>query len=106
MNDFARKRRHLLPVTRLFGHVVESTNDVAQQQFILQVHLIIVLGEQLVFRRLAVLAHHDDRRLKRCKRRQNEIQQDEGIRIEIGVAKDVDQHPHSHDGSKEKNERP
>src|SRR5438874_91658 len=47
-----------------------------------QVHLIVVLRSQTVARLGTVLTHHDNRRLHRRETGQNQIEQNEWIRIE------------------------
>src|SRR5262245_42956028 len=57
-----------------------AAQDRLDAELVLQVHLEVVLGEELVFGRLAVLAHHDDRRLQRRHRRQAQVEED--VRID------------------------
>ena len=61
-----------------------------------QVHRIVVLGGQPILRRLAVLAHHDHRRLDRRQGREQQVQEDEGIGVEgqvQGLERQVQRHP-------------
>ena len=63
-----------------------------------QVHLIVEPRRDPVLRRLAVLAHHDDRRLDRREHRQHQVEKYVGIGVERMDAEGledaaVDQHP-------------
>src|SRR6266849_2211471 len=58
--------------------------------------------------RLAVLAHHDDRRLDRRERREHKVEKNEGVRVE-GMPREqprIDQHPDHEDGAEQPDERP
>src|SRR5262245_58424353 len=74
--------------------------------FGLGVHVVVVLRVEAIAGGLAVLAHHDDRRLQRRKARQDEIQQNERVRIEPLVHPRVDQHPQADPCDREADERP
>src|SRR5438309_5946035 len=43
-----------------FGEFIQPADHVAQEQFVLQVHLIIEISPQPILLRLAVLRHHND----------------------------------------------
>src|SRR5438874_73568 len=67
-----------------------------------QVHLIVVLRSQTVARLGTVLTHHDNRRLHRRETGQNQIEQNEWIRIERsgGEQSDVRSDPHKDNSAK------
>ena len=82
--------------------------QVADFQLRLQVHAIVVERALAVLLLLAALAHHDDGRLDGGQTRQDQIEQDERIRVEgfLVAAPDVDGHPDDkHDGEGDQ-ERP
>src|SRR4030095_10664802 len=68
-----------LTMRLLLRQFVQPPNDVAQEQFVLEVDLIIEVRAQAVFIRLPILRHHDDRRLQRGDHGQKQIQQNECI---------------------------
>ena len=53
----------------------------------LQIGFIIILSLNPISSTLSVLAHHDDRRLQGGKRRQDQVQQDEGVGVGLGAAR-------------------
>ena len=59
-----------------------SGEDVAQEQLVLEVYLVIEIRPQPVLMRLPVLRHHDDRRLQRGEHVQSRAEQQIWIRIE------------------------
>src|SRR5262249_15002426 len=80
--------------------------DGLDAELVLQVHLKVVLCEQLVLRRLPVLAHHDDRRLQRRDRRQAQVEQDVRIDVPGDLVDGVDAHPEPHDPHEDEDEAP
>lgn len=78
-------------------------------QFGLQVHLIVVGGGLAVLFGLAVLRHHDDRRLERGQHRQDQVEQDEGVGVRHRIAEyedRVEQHPGKDQQEEEDDEGP
>ena len=73
--------QHVLHVADLVGQQVQLAGQALNLRFGAAIHFEIEFAAQAVFRVLAVLAHHDDRRLDGRQHRQEKIEQDEGIRI-------------------------
>src|SRR4029453_19215996 len=71
----------ILEVTEFIGQMVELARKTLDLCFRATVHVKIEFTAQAILRVLAVLAHHDDRRLNRGEHRQKEIEQNERIRI-------------------------
>lgn len=65
-------------------------------------------GLVLIPRGLTVLAHHDDGRLKRGDEREDEVEQDKRLGVEVirDKRQNVDQHPNDQEARKDDDERP
>src|SRR2546427_12977081 len=80
-------RRHLSAAskTRLlalsFRDLVQTPNDIAQKEFVLEIHLIIEVRPQPIFLCLPILRHHDDGRLQREDHIERKVEQNVGKRI-------------------------
>jgi hypothetical protein len=64
------------------AHLVELFVQRHDFDLCLEVNLVVMRCVDAVARALAVLRHHDDRRLQRCDHRQNEVEEDERVRVE------------------------
>ena len=75
--------------------MIDFLVELADFEFGLQVHLVVVNGSLAVAFFLAVLAHHDDRGLYRRQCREHQVEQNEGVGVEgFGEDRhDVDRHP-------------
>jgi hypothetical protein len=82
--------------------------EVTDLQFRFQVHFVIVLGAQTVPGLRPILAHHDDWRLNRGQAGENQIQEDERIRIKTAVEKKhgIEDDPANQNGRKTEDEFP
>ena len=61
--------------------VIQLVMEMANFKLCFEIDLVIIPRTQSVFRLLAILAHHDDRRLERSQTGEQQVQQDERIRI-------------------------
>ena len=59
----------------------EFTGEALNFRFGSSIHLVVELASQAILRVLAVLAHHDHRRLERGNHREKQIEQNEGVGI-------------------------
>src|SRR5947207_2591141 len=66
----------------LLAQVIELLVQADDFEFSFEVDFIIVRGVEAILRGLPVLRHHDDGRLQRSEHREEEVKQDEGIRVE------------------------
>ena len=64
------------------SNLIQSAQHFGQEQLVFQVHSVIEIGPEPVFFALAILRHHDDRRLQAGDHAEDEIEQDVGERIE------------------------
>ncbi len=71
-----------------------------------QVHLVVAACLDAIARVLPVLAHHDYRRLQGGDTRQDQVQEDVRIGIELVLLIAVDGHPRQHAGEKNADEPP
>src|SRR6266446_6941730 len=71
----------VLHVVHLFPQQMELPRQTLNFRFRTPIHGVIQFAPHAVFPVLPVLTHHDHRRLDRSKQRQNQIQQNKGIRI-------------------------
>jgi hypothetical protein len=92
---------------------VEGVNFVVQArdfEFGAEIHLVVVAGLDPILRALAVLAHHDDRRLESRQHREEQVEQNIGIGIErpAPVSEDlrIEQNPAQQHRRKAQDERP
>ncbi len=75
--------------------------------FRFQVDFVIVFRTAAVFFLLAVLAHHDQRRLDCRHTGKHKVEQDKGVRVKrIGSHNNIDSHPEQQHADEGKNERP
>src|SRR5438309_7465634 len=103
MVDLVRSRRYssrgancALLALSLFDFV-QTPNDVAQQQFVLEVYLIIQVRAKPIFMRLPILRHHDNRRLQCGEHVERRAKQQKRIWIESSAQKQptVHEYPES-----------
>src|SRR5438874_7037904 len=88
-----RQRQHLSRedtclYTLLAGlllELVQPMNDVAQEELVLEVQLIIEISSESIFLRLPVLRHDDDWRLETDDHSQDKVQEHVRVRIESVV---------------------
>ena len=78
--------QHVIQVAKLVGHQVQLAGEVLDFRFGTAVHVEVQLAAQTVLLVLAILAHHDDRRLDGGQHRQEKIEQDKGVRIPRSAA--------------------
>src|SRR5271170_2109185 len=71
----------VVDVAELFGYEVELAGEVLDLRFGAAVYVEVQLAADAVFLVLTVLAHHDDRGLDGGEHGQEEVEQDEGIRV-------------------------
>src|ERR1035438_1680264 len=73
--------QHVFHIANLFSKQIQLARQSLNLKLGSSVDGVIKLAAQTVLRVLAVLAHHDDRRLHRSQHRQKQIEQDKRIRI-------------------------
>ena len=75
-------------VSELIVQHIQLVRDVLNFSLRAAINLVVQLAANAIFQVLPILAHHDDRRLNRGQHRQEQIQQDEWIRIPSGSSQD------------------